>query len=313
VLVGACASGDASAGGVRRLLIVGHIDEIGLIVTHIDDEGFLWFHEVGGWDPQVLVGQRVVIATAEGDVRGVIGRKPIHLLREEERKKAVELRELHIDIGAQGGADAGAVVRVGDVAVLDAEPLSLPNGRIASRALDNRLGAFVALETARLVAEAGGISGWEVVAVAAVQEETSLSGARTSAFSIAPDAAIVIDVTHATDAPGSDVKEIGKHSLGSGPVLRRGPALHPALFDLLLRTAERERIAITIEASGWQTGTDADVIHISRGGVPTALVSIPIRYMHSPVELVDLADVSACAQLIATSVQNLSPETRFVR
>ncbi|HEX4116381.1 MAG TPA: M42 family peptidase [Solirubrobacteraceae bacterium] len=309
------AGGDGAA---RRLVVMGHIDEIGLIVTHIDDEGYLWFREVGGWDAQILVGQRVVLATPRGDrrdgeVSGVIGKKPIHLLRDEERKKVAEVRELHIDIGAKDGAQARELVRVGDVAVIDGDPLELPNGRIASRALDNRLGSFVALEAARLVAEAGGASDWELVAVAAAQEETTFGGSRTSAFSLQPDAAIVVDVSHATDAPGIDVKESGKHELGSGPVLSRGSTLNPRLSELLYDTAEKEKIAFTVEAIGRNTGTDADAVHLSRGGVPTALVSIPLRYMHSPVELVQLEDVHAAAALLAATALSLDAETSFAR
>ena len=172
-------------------------------------------------------------------------------------------------------------MRIGDVAVIDAQPAELPNGRLTSRALDNRLGSYVALEAARLVAEAGGAQ-WELAAVAAAQEEITFGGSRTSAFALEPDAAIVVDVTHATDAPGIDVKESGKHELGSGPVLSRGSTLNQALFELLFETAEAEKIPFTVEASARATGTDADAVHLSRGGVPTALVSIPIRYMHSP-------------------------------
>jgi endoglucanase len=297
----------------RRLIVMGHIDEIGLIVTHIDDEGYLWFREVGGWDAQILVGQRVVLGTREGELSGVIGKKPIHLLREEERKKVAEVRDLHIDIGARDGKQARELVRIGDVAVIDGDPLELPNGRLASRALDNRLGSFVALEAARLVAAADGVSEWELVAVAAAQEETTFGGSRTSAFSLEPDAAIVVDVTHATDAPGIDVKEAGKHELGSGPVLSRGSTLHPGLSELLYETAEREDIPFTVEAIGRNTGTDADAIHLSRGGVPTALVSIPLRYMHSPVELVQLDDVHAAATLIAAAALRLDAETSLAR
>jgi putative aminopeptidase FrvX len=297
----------------RRLVVMGHIDEIGLIVTHIDDEGYLWFREVGGWDAQILVGQRVVLGAREGEVAGVIGKKPIHLLREEERKKVAEVRDLHIDIGAKDGEQARRLVRVGDVAVIDGDPLELPNARIASRALDNRLGSFVALEAARLVAEAGGASEWEVVAVAAAQEETTFGGSRTSAFSLEPDAAIVVDVTHATDAPGIEVKEAGKHELGSGPVLSRGSTLNPRMSELLYNTAEHEGIPFTVEAIGRNTGTDADAVHLSRGGVPTALVSIPLRYMHSPVELVQLDDVHAAATLIAAAALKLNAETSFAR
>lgn len=297
----------------RRLIVMGHIDEIGLIVTHIDDEGYLWFREVGGWDAQILVGQRVVLATRAGEVPGVIGKKPIHLLRDEERKKVAEVRDLHIDIGAKDGAQARELLRVGDVAVIGGDPIELPNGRIASRALDNRLGSFVALEAARLVAEAGGLNDWELVAVAAAQEETTFGGSRTSAFSLKPDAAIVVDVTHATDAPGIDIKESGKHELGSGPVLSRGSTLNPRLSELLYETAESEKIGFTVEAIGRNTGTDADAVHLSRGGVPTALVSIPLRYMHSPVELVQLDDVHAAAALIAAAALRLDAETSFAR
>ena len=296
----------------RRLLVMGHIDEIGLIVTHIDDQGYLWFGSVGGWDAQILVGQRVALDTRQGPVTGVVGKKPIHLLREEDRKKVAEIRDLHIDIGAKDGADARERVRIGDVAVIDADPVELPNGRLVSRALDNRLGSFVALEVARLVAKAGG-SEWELAAVAVAQEEITFGGSRTSAFSLEPDAAIVVDVTHATDAPGVEVKEIGKHEMGSGPVISRGSTLHPGLFELLHETAEREQIPFTVEASARATGTDADAVHISRAGVPTGLVSIPIRYMHSPVELVQLDDVHACARLIAAAALRLSGETAFSR
>ena len=307
------AGGDDGEDGPRRLVVMGHIDEIGLIVTHIDDEGYLWFREVGGWDAQILVGQRVAIATREGGVVGVIGKKPIHLLREEERKKVAEVRDLHIDIGAKDGAQARELVRIGDVAVIDADPVELPNGRIASRALDNRLGSFVALEAARLIGEAGGAHDWEVLAVAAAQEETTFGGSRTSAFSLAPDAAIVVDVTHATDAPGIEIKESGKHELGSGPVLSRGSTLNPRLSELLYETAEREKIAFTVEAIGRNTGTDADAVHLARGGIPTALVSIPLRYMHSPVELVQLQDVHAAAKLIAAAALSLDADTSFAR
>jgi putative aminopeptidase FrvX len=296
----------------RRLLVMGHIDEIGLIVTHIDDQGYLWFGSVGGWDAQILVGQRVVLDTRAGKVTGVVGKKPIHLLREDERKKVAEIRDLHIDIGARDGDDARERVRIGDVAVIDAGPTELPNGRLTSRALDNRLGSFVALEAARLVAEAGGAE-WELAAVAVAQEEITFGGSRTSAYALKPDAAIVIDVTHATDAPGIDVKEIGKHELGSGPVISRGSTLHPQLFELLYETAERERIPFTVEASARSTGTDADAVHISREGVPTGLVSIPIRYMHSPVELVQLDDVHACARLIAAAALRLDGDAAFSR
>ncbi len=296
----------------RRLMVMGHIDEIGLIVTHIDDDGYLWFAPVGGWDAQILVGQRVVLATREGPVRGVVGKKPVHLLREEDRKKVAEIRELHIDIGAAGGEEARERVRIGDVAVIDSDPVQLLGGRLVSRAMDNRIGSYVALEAARLVAQDGG-GEWEVAAVAATQEEITFGGSRTSAFGLKPDAAIVLDVTHATDAPGIEVKELGKHPLGSGPVVTRGSTIHPRLFELLYDTATAQEIPFTVEASARATGTDADAVHLARAGIPTALVSIPLRYMHSPVELVALEDVHAAARLIAAAALALGGDQSFER
>jgi endoglucanase len=278
--------------GAPFLAVVGHIDEIGLIVTHIDDNGFLRFVGVGGWDPQILVGQRVELITRDGVVLGVCGRKPIHLLRDEDRKKVAELRDLHIDICG--------------------EPVELRNERVISRSMDNRLGAFIALEAARLVAEVGGAPG-DVAAVGVVQEEITFAGARTSSFRLEPDVAIVVDVTHETSAPGIEVNELGKHEFGSGPVIERGSILNPVVFELLHETAEREQLAFTVQASARSTGTDADAIHLQRNGIPTGGISVGLRYMHSPVEMVQLGDVHACARLIAAFARSLSAETSFAR
>jgi len=294
------------------LAVVGHIDEIGLIVTHIDDNGFLRFMGVGGWDPQILVGQRVELITRDGVVPGVAGRKAIHLLREEEREKVPKLRDLHIDIGCKDGDEAREIVRIGDVAVIAGEPLALRNDRVISRSMDNRLGAFIALEAARLVAEAGGAPG-DVAALGVVQEEVTFGGARTSAFRLQPDVAIVVDVTHETGSPGVEVNEVGKHEFGQGPVIERGSVLNPVVFELLHEAATREEIPFTVQASARSTGTDADAIHLSRAGVPTGGVSIVLRYMHSPVEMVQLDDIDACARLIAAFAQALSAETSFSR
>ena len=280
------------------LAVVGHIDEIGLVVTHIDEKGFLYFNPIGGWDPQILVGQRVEVRGRDGLVPGVVGRKPIHLLEPEQRKKVVELKGLHIDIGAADRDEAGGLVRVGDPVVIAAEPVPLAGDRLASRSMDNRLGSYVALEALRRCHERGSLQA-SFAAVAAVQEEIGLFGARTSAFEVRPDLAIAVDVTHATDAPGVDEKEVGSHPLGSGPVIGRGSTLSPKMFELLVETAEDEGIEYSVGASGRGTSTDADVIQISRSGIPTGLVSIPLRYMHSPVELVDLGDLEATVELVA--------------
>jgi putative aminopeptidase FrvX len=286
--------------------VVGHIDEIGLIVHHIDDDGYLWFTGVGGWDPVILVGQRVEISTRDGRVPGVVGKKPIHLLKDEERKKAPELKNLHIDIGAKDGDDARSRVRVGDVAVIAGEPVELHHNRVISRSMDNRLGCYVALEAARLVAEAGGAAG-DVAAAAVAQEEITFGGAHTTAYTLRPDIAVVVDVTFATDTPGSEEKEIGRHKFGSGPVLQRGSTLDPTVFELLHAAGEAEGIPFTVAASSRYTGTDADAFHVSRGGIPSTVVSIPLRYMHSPVEMVQLDDVENAAKLIAAFIRRLEP------
>jgi putative aminopeptidase FrvX len=295
-----------------RLVVVGHIDEIGLHVTHIDEAGFLRFGQVGGWDTVVLVGQRVRLLTREGPIPGVIARKPIHLLEQEDRKKAPETKHLHIDIGAESEEEARELVRIGDVAVIDADPLVLRGDRVVSRALDNRIGCYVAAEAARLVAEAGGAPG-EVVAMAVAQEETTFAGARTSAYAQEPEVAIVVDLTFSTDQPGVELGQITKHTMGSGPVIARGTTLHPTVSDLLYDVAGQEEIPFTLESLGRATGTDADAIHLSRSGVPTGLVSVPSRYMHSPVEMVSLHDVDAAARLIASFAQKLGPDTSFAR
>ncbi|HEV2873601.1 MAG TPA: M20/M25/M40 family metallo-hydrolase [Thermoleophilaceae bacterium] len=302
-----------SGRGERPLLaVVGHIDEIALLVSHVSDKGFLHVVRSGGWDPQVLVGQRVDVLTREGSLPGVVGRKPVHLLEGDERKKAVELKQLHVDIGARDADEARERVREGDQVVIAAEPVELPNGRLVSRSLDNRLGVYVALEVARRVHEAGGGAG-QVAGVAAVQEEIGAHGARAMAYGLRPDLAVAVDVTHATDAPGVDPGEIGKHGLGDGPVITRGAIVSRPLNDLLDAAAADEGIDCTTEVTGASTHTDADVIHMSRNGIPTAVVSIPLRYMHSPVELVELADVEAVIRLIAAMAMRLEEDQALTR
>jgi putative aminopeptidase FrvX len=280
------------------LAVIGHIDEIGLVIRHIDEKGFLWFAPIGGWDPQILVGQRVQVQGPEGPVQGVVGRRPLHLLDAEARKKVVEMKALHIDVGAADRDEAAAMVRVGDPVVIDSEPRSLAGGRLVSRSMDNRLGAYVALEALRRCQERG-LQASSFAAIAAVQEEIGLFGARTSTFAVEPDLAVVVDVTHATDAPGIDEKELGSHALGSGPVIYRGATLSPQVFELMVAAAEKAGIEHTVGATGNSTGTDADAVQFARSGVPTGLVSIPLRYMHSPVEMVDLADLEDTVELIA--------------
>jgi putative aminopeptidase FrvX len=303
--VGSTVARVAGSGDGPSVAVVGHIDEIGLIVHHIDDKGFLWFTAVGGWDPIILVGQRVEIATRAGVVPGVVGKKPIHLMREDDRKKVPVLKDLHIDIGARDGDDARERVRIGDVAVIAGRPVEYPNRRWVSRSMDNRIGCYVALEAARLVAEAGGAPG-DVYAVAVTQEEITFGGARTTAFSLDPDIAIAVDVTFETDQPSLDERELGRHVFGSGPVLTRGSTLDPRVFELLHEAGEAEGIPFTVTASARSTGTDADAFHIARAGIPSAVVSVPLRYMHSAVEMVQLDDVENTAKLIAAFARRLT-------
>src|SRR5919107_1517488 len=301
-----------NGGGAPRVMLSGHIDEIGLMVTHVEEGGLLRFQGVGGWDPQVLVGQRVLVQTKNGEIPGVIGKKAIHVMEPDERKKVSEIKNLWIDIGAIDGDEAKEKVRVGDVTVVDQDILELPNGRVASRSLDNRMGAFLVLEALRLLSEEENLAA-EVVAVACVQEEIGLYGARGAAFGLDPDAAIAVDVTHATDTPGIPKNEHGDHSLGSGPVVTRAANLSPLVTDGLIATAEAEGIPYTLEADSRSTSTDADAIQFTREGIATGLVSAPNRYMHSPNEIVDLEDLTNCARLIAAYVGGLKKGTDFIR
>jgi putative aminopeptidase FrvX len=299
-------------GGVPKVMLAGHIDEIGLMITHIEEGGILRFTGVGGWDPQVLVGQRVLLQTKNGELPGVIGKKAIHVMEAEERKKVSEIKNLWIDIGAKDGEEAKEKVRVGDVAVIDQDVLALPNDRLTSRALDNRTGAFVVLEALRLLSEEEALAA-EVVAVASVQEEIGLYGARGAAFGLDPDAAIAVDVTHATDTPGIPKSEHGDHPLGSGPVITRAVNLSPIITEGLIATAEEEEIPYTLEADSRSTSTDADAIQFTRAGIATGLVSVPNRYMHSPNEIVATEDLENCARLIASYLKGLNKDTDFVR
>jgi endoglucanase len=299
-------------GGRPRVMLAGHIDEIGLQVTHIDDEGFLFVDEIGGWDPLVLVGNRVRILGQRGDVVGVVGKKPIHLMKEEERQKAPKVRDLWLDLGASGrDAVLDLGVRVGDPVVVEAGMIRLAGDRIASRAIDDRIGAFVVLEALRLLRE--DVPDAEIVAVATVQEEIGYTGggAKTSAYGLEPGVAIVVDVTFSTDVPEMEKKELGDHKIGGGPVLSRGSAVHPAVFERLAAVARESGIGHTIQAAPRATRTDADGIHLVRRGIPTGLVSVPNRYMHSPNEIVSLEDLGNASRLLAAFVRSLDTETDF--
>lgn len=299
-------------GGSPRIMLAGHMDEIGLQITNVDAEGYLRFTVIGGWDPQILQGQRVWIKSAGGRVHGVIGKKAIHLLREEARKQVVQIEEMWIDIGARDAAEARSKVAIGDCAVLAHGWEELANGLIVARGLDDRCGAFVIFEAARLAARLNPQA--EIHAVATVQEEIGLRGATTSAYHIKPDVAIAVDVTHATDYPGTkdERDRIGEVTIGGGPVLTRGPNINPKVFDWLLDTATQLSIPVQLEAAPRGTGTDANAIQLARGGIATGLVSIPNRYMHTPVELVSLSDLEHAYTLIGQAIAKIGPDAEFI-
>ncbi len=302
---------EINPGGSPTILVDGHIDEIGVIVHYIDDEGFLFISPIGGWDAQVLVGQRIRLLAPGGDVIGLVGRKPIHLAKESDRKRSVKFADLWVDIGAKNRAEAEVRVSVGDAGVIDSRAHDFPNNRIVSRSIDDRIGAFAALEALRRYAARPGSA--RVVAAATTQEEIAWTGggALVAANAVKPKMAIVIDVTFATDHPDIEKKEIGDHSLGSGPVLSRGALLSPVVFELLRAAARAKSIPFTVHAAGRDTATNADAIYIAQEGVATALVSIPNRYMHSPNEMVSLDDVDHTAELVAEVCHMVDAKTDF--
>jgi len=292
-----------------RLMLAGHCDQIGLVVQYIDAEGFLYAIALGGWDPQMLVGQRMTIWTESGPVFGVIARKPIHLLTEEEKKQVPKLKDLWLDIGAANKEEAEKLVHVGDPITLELGFRPMRNNRAASPAMDDKCGMWVVIEALRRVDPGKLACG--VYAVSTVQEEVGLRGAKTSAYGIDPQVGIAVDVTHATDCPTIEKKQEGEISLGKGPVIYRGPNMNPKVVSRLVQIAGEQQIPVQMAANGRPTGTDANVIQVSRAGVATGLVSIPNRYMHSPVEVISLDDIDRAADLLARFAESLKPGDDF--
>ena len=292
-----------------KIMFAGHIDEIGYMVKYIDEQGYLYFSSVGGIDLHLLPGQRVWIKTANGNILGVIGKKPIHVLDEEERRKVVKIEQLWIDIGAGSEQEAKKRVEIGDVAVPAVGFETIQGDMVIGRGFDDKAGAFVVSETLRLLAEERLPAA--VYGVATVQEEVGLRGAQTSAYGIAPDIGIAIDVTFATDFPGMDKKKIGDIKVGKGPVIARGPNINPKVFELLVAAAREENIPYQVEGISRGTGTDANVIQLTRAGVATGLLSIPLRYMHTPVELINLQDVDNTVRLLKAFVMHYTGQAMF--
>jgi endoglucanase len=297
--------------GAPTIMLAGHIDEIGVIVTYVDDQGYGYIQPIGGWDPQVLIGQRLRFLGRKGDVFGVVGKKPIHLIKPEEREKAGKFVDFWVDFGARTKKEAEDSISVGDAGVIDSRTLEFPNGRIVSRSIDDRIGAFVVLEALRRYADNPGSA--KVVAVATTQEEIGYrgGGAGICATCIGPQMAIVVDVTFAIDHPGVEKKEHGEAAIDGGPVLTRGSIISPVVFNLLRKTADEKKIPFTLHAAGRDTSTDADAIHIASEGVATGLVAVPNRYMHSPNEIVSIQDLDHAAELIAETCRAVTAKTDF--
>jgi endoglucanase len=295
--------------GAPVVLIAGHIDEIGIQITHIDDEGYLWFDKIGGWDDIVFVGQRMKIIGVNGYVIGVIGRKASHLLKPEDRSKPPAVTDLWIDIGAANAAEARERVQVGDAGVIDAHFSQITDDIVCSRSLDNRVGAWVALETLRILSSKR--PQVEVVAVATAQEEISFAGAYVAGDRKRPTVSIAIDVTHCSDYPGSAKTINGDVKLGGGPVLHRGSSQNPVVYKELAAAAARLGLDLPVQAQSRATHTDADALIRSGGGPASAVVSIPNRYMHSPNELVSLRDLQQCAELLAEFIGSITATSDF--
>lgn len=314
--VGADATGNSWAtlqsGDKQHVVLAGHMDEIGIMVSYVDEQGFLSFDTIGGWDSQVFVGQRVLILGRKERVVGVIGKKAIHLMDKDDRERVSRVEDLWIDIGAANREEALVRVRIGDPGVLASSVLEFPNGRLVSRSIDNRIGSFVVLEALRLLAAERPSA--TVSAVATSREEISGTGggARPLATRLNPTVAVVVDVTHATDCPGMDKRKHGEYKLGGGPVLSRGAAVNEAVFEMLVEAAEAENVPYSLEAAGRDTRTDAESIFNAGAGIATALVSVPNRYMHSPNEMVALEDLERTARLLAAFVRRVEDGMDYI-
>ena len=314
--VHADAYGNATAifnkGGSPRLMVIGHGDEIGLMISYISPEGYLYFRSIGGVFPGILRAQRVTIHTANGPLAGVIGSVPPHLMdKTSNEPEKLKINDLFIDIGAKDREDALKYVRIGDPVTLDGYFSRLANGNLVARAFDNRVGSWIAAETIRLLKESGKPCNAEVIATSSVMEEIGCRGAMQIAYSVKPDVALVVDVTHATDYPGVSHTQHGETKMGKGPTLTRGACNHPKVFERLDKVAKEAGIPVQYEATSRTSGTDTDVVFVTRGGIPSGLVSLPNRYMHSPVEMINISDLEAIPRIFAAFALSLSKGESF--
>lgn len=298
----------SAADGIS-VMLAGHIDEIGLMVNYITPEGFIAFAAIGGVDAAILPGMRVTVHTKDGDLLGIMGRKPIHLIEEEERKSVTKLDRLFIDLGLPAD-EVKKRVRIGDCMTFAVGFETFGDGMAVSRAFDDKMGAWIAARVLEEVKKAGGASG-DLIAAATVQEEIGLRGGITSAWGVDPQVGIAVEVGHATDYPDIDKRKHGEAECGKGPIIARGPNINPVLFEALVSAAEKAKVPYQIGAEPRGTGTDANAIQLARGGKAAALVSIPLRYMHTPTEVLSLADLGHAVKLLARFVLDLEPGTDF--
>lgn len=297
--------------GSPSLMLAGHMDELGFLISYVDDKGFIYFETIGGHDTNVISGRRVSIITSKGIVPGVTGKRAVHLLSPEERKQSPEVHKVWIDIGSDSKKETLSKVSIGDPIVYEHHFSLLSNNRATARAFDNKAGCYVVMETLARVAKVKRKLSAKLTSVATAQEEIGVRGATTSSFSVNPDVAIAVDVGHATDHPDCDKKKFGEFHLGAGPIIAKGPNINPIVFDLLVASAKKLKIPYQIEAESKPTGTDARVIQISRAGVATGLISLPLRYMHTPSEVMDLEDIENAVKLLTEFTLSLKKGQSF--
>mgnify|MGYP001156059538 CR=1 FL=1 len=292
-----------------RVMLAGHVDQIGFIVRHINDDGYVYASAIGGIDAGIVPGSRVLVHGENGPVPGVFGRTAVHLLKSEERGKKLDLDKLFIDIGAKDKEAAEKLISVADPVTFDAPFQELDRDLVAAAGFDDKMGTFVVMEALRILADRKIDCG--LYAVSTVQEEIGLRGARTSAYGIDPQAGIAVDVTHASDYPGCDKTKQGDIKIGEGPVIARGPNINPVIGRILQETADEKGISTHVIAAARGTGTDANIMQLTRAGVATGLVSVPNRYMHTPVEVISLSDLENAAKLVAETVAKLNEDLDF--
>ncbi len=298
--------------GIPTVMLAGHCDEVGFMVRYIDDHGFLYFASIGGVDDQLLPGKRVWVHTENRPMLGVIGRKPIHLIDPKDREKVVPAFNQFIDIGARDKNEAEKRVKIGDPVTFEGGLEKLSGDRVVSRGFDDKVGSFVVAEVLRRVGERKERPRCTVFGVSTVQEEIGLRGATTSAYEIQPDIGIAVEVGHASDYPEIDKKRVGEYKLGAGPIIARGANINPAVYELLVKTAKKLRIPVQILGAPRATGTDANVIQLSRKGVATGLISVPLRYMHTPTEVLSLKDLDSACELLAGFIYELNEKMTFI-